>query len=66
MIVYVYGMRLRGFSPMCQPKEGFVMRRDDTFGKYYDVLLYNRELTKEELRNYELDFIQCERYTEKS
>lgn len=64
MIVYVYGMRLRGFAPMCQPKEGFVLRRDDTSGKYHDVLLYNRELTKKELEDYELDFIQCERYTE--
>ena len=52
---YVYGMRLRGFSPMCQPKEGFVERRDDTTGKYHDIIVYDRKLTEEEIRDYELD-----------
>jgi hypothetical protein len=50
-----YGMRLRGFAPMCQPKEGFVRREDDPSGRYYDILVYNRELTEKEIRNYELD-----------
>lgn len=50
-----YGMRLRGFAPMCQPKEGFVRREDDPSGRYYDILVYNRELTENEIRNYELD-----------
>ena len=50
-----YGMRLRGFAPMCQPKEGFVHREDDPSGRYYDILVYNRELTDKEIRNYELD-----------
>lgn len=50
-----YGMRLRGFAPMCQPKEGFVRREDDPSGRYYDILVYNRELTEKEVRNYELD-----------
>lgn len=52
---YIYGMRLRGFAPLCQPKDGFVERRDSV--KYHDILVYNRELTTEELRTYELDFI---------
>lgn len=26
---YVYGMRLRGFSPMCQPMDGLIDRLDD-------------------------------------
>lgn len=52
---YIYGMRLRGFAPLCQPKDGFVERRDST--KYHDILVYNRELTAEELRAYELDYI---------
>lgn len=55
--VYTYGMRLRGFSPGCQPKEGFVERRDDISGLYYDVLVYDRKLTKKELDDYELDYI---------
>lgn len=56
-MMFLYGMRLRGFSPGCQPKDGFVERQDDVTGKYHDILVYNRELTTEELKNYELDFI---------
>ena len=52
---YIYGMRLRGFAPLCQPKDGFVERRDSN--KYHDILVYNRRLTEEELRAYELDYI---------
>ncbi len=56
-MMFLYGMRLRGFSPGCQPKDGLVERQDDVTGKYYDILVYNRELTTKELKNYELDFI---------
>lgn len=52
-----YGMRLRGFSPGCQPKDGFIERQDDETGKYHDILIYNRPLSDEELTNYELDFL---------
>ena len=52
---YIYGMRLRGYAPLCQPKNGFVERRDSN--KYHDILVYSRELTAEEFRAYELDFI---------
>jgi hypothetical protein len=55
--VYTYGMRLRGFSPGCQPKDGLIERRDDKSGLYYDVLVYERELTAKELDYYELDFL---------
>lgn len=51
--LYAYGMRLRGFSPGCQPKHGFVTRLDSN--KYHDILLYDRQLTEQELRDYELD-----------
>lgn len=57
---YRYGMRLRGFAPMCQPKEGFVRREDDLTGKYYDILVYDRELTDKEVRNYELDGLNAQ------
>jgi hypothetical protein len=50
-------MRLRGYSPGCQPKEGFVMRLDDPKGKYHDLISYDRELTEKEVRDYELDFL---------
>ena len=53
-----YGMRLRGFSPGCQPKEGLVRREDDPTGRDYDILVYDRELTDKEVRNYELDGLE--------
>lgn len=52
---YFYGMRLRGFSPGCQPMQGFVERQDDPSGKYYDVLVYDHQLSDAEVRDYELD-----------
>lgn len=52
---YKYGMRLRGFSIGCQPRKGFVERQDDTTGTYHDIIVYNRELTEDELNKYELD-----------
>ena len=54
---YVYGMRLRGFAPMCQPKEGFVEHWDSPFKEYYDLLEYNRKLTHQEELDYELDYL---------
>lgn len=54
---YIYGMRLRGFSPGCQPNDGFAARLDSENKKYYDILLYDRPLTEDEERNYELDFL---------
>ena len=57
---YIYGMRLRGFAPLCQPKEGFVERRDSPVSKYHDILVYDRELTLGELLAYELDFVGAE------
>ena len=55
--MYKYGMRLRGFSIGCQPMKGFVERQDDTSGKYWDILIYDRELTQQELEEYELDYL---------
>lgn len=55
---YEYGMRLRGFAPMCQPMKGLLDRTDDDTGRYYDKLLYDRKLTEQELKDYELDFIR--------
>ena len=55
--MYKYGMRLRGFAPACQPMNGLVGREDDLTGKYHDVLLYNRQLTEQEIRKYELDYL---------
>lgn len=57
-MVYVYGMRLRGFSPGCQPMNGLVERQDDITGRYHDLIVYDRKLTEKELRDYELDFLK--------
>lgn len=57
MLTYIYGMRLRGYSPGCQPRDGLIMRLDDRTGKYYDKLAYDRKLTEKEVRNYELDYL---------
>ena len=51
---YRYGMRLRGFSPGAQPKE--VLRREnDKAGKYHDIIVYGRQLSADEVAEYELD-----------
>lgn len=54
---FKYGMRLRGFSPGCQPK-GVMRREDDPTGKYWDIIIYDRELTRKELVDYELDDLE--------
>ena len=60
MTEYKYGMRLRGFAPGCQPMDGFVRAEKgrcmgDSRRFYHNILFYNRELTKDEIRGYELD-----------
>ena len=55
--LYKYGMRLRGFSIGCQPKEGLVERIDDHTGRYYDILVYDRMLTGTEVADYELTYL---------
>lgn len=56
---YKYGMRLRGFSPGCQPP-GVKDRLDDETGKYWDIIVYDRELTETEIKDYELDYLREE------
>lgn len=56
-MAYRYGMRLRGFSIGCQPKEGLIRREDDASGRYYDILAYDRRLTEQELEDYDLDYL---------
>lgn len=54
---YIYGMRMRGFAPGCQPMDGLLQREDDPTRTYHDLLMYDRPLTQKELRDYELDLI---------
>ena len=51
---FKYGMRLRGFAPLCQPLDGLVTVEDGRDG-YYNILVYKRMLTEKEISDYELD-----------
>lgn len=62
-IIYLYGMRFRGFAPGCQPMEGFIDAREDVLGEYHNVLTYDRVLTRKEEDQYELDYIGSRRKT---
>lgn len=56
MAEHRYGMRMRGFGPMCQPTDGLIDWTDSDKGKtgFYSVLTYNRELEQDEIYSYEL------------
>lgn len=54
---YRYGMKYRGFAPFCQPMKGLVTRENDATGKYWDILVYARELTTQEVAEYELEYL---------
>lgn len=55
---YKYGMKLRGYSIACQPMKGLIgVKKEDTTGRYYDILTYNRQLEPREMRLYDLVFI---------
>ena len=57
---YLYGMRLRGFSIGCQPKDGLIERRDAPTDEYYDILVYGRKLWDRELEDYDLTYLGTE------
>ncbi len=59
-MTYTYGMKNRGFSIGCQPSKGFVERKDSDNKKYFDLIVYDRELTDEEVSRYELELIPTE------
>ena len=54
---YIYGMRLRPFGIGCQPKFGFLERRDDTSNMFWDLIVYNRKLSEFEREQYDLEFV---------
>lgn len=57
---YLYGMRLRGAGPGCQPTEGLMnIYYGSQYGTrvYHNLISYSRRLTKKEEEDYELDFI---------
>ena len=57
MKIYTYGMRLRGFSPGCQPMKNLVLASEDKSGEYYDILSYATKLSDDDATNYELDYL---------
>lgn len=56
--MYKYGMRLRGYSIGCQPI-GVVKHRDFSSKEngYYSYIYYKDELTEEEIKRYDLDYL---------
>ena len=61
---YFYGMRLRGFSPGCQPMDGFIKRADASSDKYYDVIVYEKPLKKADIEHYSLTPLYAYIYTD--
>jgi len=57
---YRYGMRLRGYSPGSQPK-GVLRCESDSTGKYHDILVYDRQLSADEMNDYDLDELKEEK-----
>lgn len=57
MEIYKYGMRLRGFSPGCQPMNGIIKSETDPLGKYWNILFYSRQLTDDEIKHYSMDYL---------
>lgn len=59
MLLYKYGLRLRGVSIGTQPK-GFLYY--ETAGKsktgYWDFVYYEWKLSEDELKKYDMDFIE--------
>lgn len=55
-MLYVYGMKYRGYAPGCQPR-GAAERWDDFTGKYHDLVVYDRALSDAEISDYELEYI---------
>ena len=56
-VVYKYGMRLRGFSPGAQPDGGLIESEIDPLEEYWNVLVYSRKLSDDEMEQYDLDYI---------
>ena len=60
---YIYGMKLRGSGPGCQP-DGLVEVLDFNQFKwlqktcnYWDLIVYDRQLNEKEIEDYELEFV---------
>ena len=59
MRLYRYGMKKCQYGYGNQPTTGFyiVDQNSDFFGKYHDIIVYQRKLTDDEVRVFDLDFL---------
>ena len=59
MRLFRYGMRLRNYGYGNQPQTGFYAldRNLEVFRRYFDILIYTRELTRDECEHFALDFL---------
>ena len=60
MKLYQYGMIKKPFGYGCQPEQGLyavLPPRNSPFSKYYDVVVYDRQLTEDECRVFELQYL---------
>lgn len=53
--MYKYGMRLRPAMPGAQPRD--FEKFDESDKRYWNVLYYKRQLTQEEMKAYDLDYL---------
>ena len=58
LIKFWYGMKSRGYSIGCQPKDGLIEVKDDPEGEYHNILVYDRRLTDKEIADYERAFVK--------
>ena len=54
---FAYGMRMRGFSLGCQPMGDLIEALDDPTETFYNILVYGRRLTGDEVKQYELQYL---------
>ena len=55
---YIYGMKLRGYAPGCQPMKWLRDWIDAAeTSKYHSFFLFYRKLTKDERNDYDLDLL---------
>lgn len=55
--VYVYGMLVQSFAPGAQPEDGWLDVEIDPLDEYKNVVVYSRELSREECERFGLDFL---------
>lgn len=66
--MYYYGMRLRPAGPGCQPMRGLINvdyvqnEISEPRRTYWSILAYDRPLTEQECRDYDLDLIEQKIY----